>query len=91
MPPQDHPQATLAMILGIVGVVVCQIVGPFAWVIGKRAMNEIDASGGTLGGRGQAQAGFILGIIASVLLALGLVFFVVWLIAVIGLAASSST
>jgi hypothetical protein len=90
MPPQDHPQATLSMILGIVAVVVCQIVGPFAWVIGKRAMNEIDASGGTLGGRGQAQAGFILGIIATVLLGLGLVFFVIWLIAVIGLAASSA-
>src|SRR5688572_28355991 len=48
-PPPDHPQSTLAMILGIVGVVVCQLTAPFALVIGKRAMNEIDASGGTLG------------------------------------------
>jgi hypothetical protein len=90
LPPQDHPQATLAMILGIVGVVVCQVVGPFAWVIGKRAMNEIDASGGALGGRGQAQAGFILGIISTVLLGLGLIFFVIWLIAIIGLASTST-
>jgi hypothetical protein len=90
LPPQDHPQATLAMILGIVGVVVCQVVGPFAWVIGKRAMNEIDASGGALGGRGQAQAGFILGIISTVLLGLGLIFFVIWLIALIGLASTST-
>jgi Domain of unknown function (DUF4190) len=76
-PPPDHPQSTLALILGIVSVVVCQIVGPFALVIGKRAMNEIDASGGTLGGRGMAQAGYILGIIGTVLLVLLLLYFVV--------------
>ena len=75
-PPPDHPQSTLALILGIVSVVVCQIVGPFALVIGKRALNEIDASGGTLGGRGMAQAGYILGIIGTVLLVLVLLYFV---------------
>jgi hypothetical protein len=74
---QDHPQATLAMILGIVGVVVCGLTAPFALVIGRRAMNEIDASGGTLGGRGMAQAGFILGIIGSVFLVLGLLYLIV--------------
>jgi hypothetical protein len=89
-PPQDHPQATLAMILGIVGVVVCQIVGPFALVIGKRALNEIDASGGTLGGRGMAQAGFILGIIGTVFLALFLLYIIfVVLIFGAGIAGSS--
>jgi Domain of unknown function (DUF4190) len=83
MPPQDHPQATLAMILGIVGVVLCGICAPFAWVIGKRAMNEIDASGGTWGGRGQAQAGFILGIIGSVFLLLA-VLYVVFIVIILG-------
>ena len=37
-------------------------------------MNEIDASGGQLGGRGQAQAGYVLGIIGTVLLIFGLLF-----------------
>ena len=28
------------------GLVVCGLVGPFAWVIGNRVIREIDASGG---------------------------------------------
>lgn len=72
--PQDHPRATTALILGILGVVLCYILGPFAWKVGKQAVNEIDASGGQLGGRGQAQAGYVLGIIGTVLLIFGLLF-----------------
>ena len=60
----------LSLILGILGILLCSVVAPFALVIGRRAVKEIDASGGTLGGRGMAQAGFILGIIGTVLLAL---------------------
>ena len=57
-------------LLGILGVVLCQVLGPFAWVIGKRTLGEIDASHGRLGGRGQAQAGYVLGIVGTVLLVL---------------------
>jgi len=66
----DHPKATTSLVLGILGVVLCQVLGPFAWVIGKRTLGEIDASHGRLGGRGQAQAGYVLGIVGTVLLAL---------------------
>jgi hypothetical protein len=69
----DHPRSTLALILGILGVVACSIVAPFALVIGRRAVKEIDASGGQLGGRSMAQAGFILGVIGTVILALSLI------------------
>ena len=75
-PRQDHPRAILSLILGIVGLVLCGVAAPFAWVIGKRAVDEIDASGGRLGGRGVAQAGKILGIIGTVLVILGLLVFV---------------
>jgi hypothetical protein len=71
---KDHPRATLVLVLGIVGVLCCSFTAPFAWVMGRRAMQEIDASGGQLTGRGQAQAGFILGILGTVLLVLGLGF-----------------
>jgi len=74
--PENHPKAMTALILGIVGIVCCSILAPFAWSIGKKAVNEIDASGGRYGGRGQAQAGYILGIIGTVLLILGILFFV---------------
>ena len=74
--PENHPKAMTALILGIVGIVCCSILAPFAWSIGKKAVNEIDASGGRYGGRGQAQAGYILGIVGTVLLILGILFFV---------------
>ena len=87
----DHPKATTSMVLGILGIVLCGLIAPFAWRIGKRTMNEIDASNGQLGGRGTAQAGYIMGIIGTVLLALA----VLATILVLGLATitavSSST
>lgn len=88
---QDHPKATTALILGILSVVLCQLLGPFAWRIGKRAVDEIDASGGRLTGRGSAQAGYILGIIATVLLVLGLVLAVFVVLGAILSASSVST
>lgn len=66
----DHPKATTALVLGILGVVLCQVLGPFAWWMGKRTVREIDASNGMVGGRGAANAGYILGVIGTVLLAL---------------------
>jgi hypothetical protein len=53
--------------------VACSVVAPFALVIGRGAVKDIDASGGRLGGRGMAQAGFILGVIGTVILALVLI------------------
>ena len=80
------------LILGILGIVVCGFIAPFAWRMGKRTVDEIDASQGRLGGRGSAQAGYILGLIGTVLLGLGLLFLVVVVvIAIIGAATSGPT
>ena len=49
-PPPDHPQTTTVLLLGILGFAVCQAVSPFAWVIGHRALKEIDESGGRTAG-----------------------------------------
>ncbi len=65
--------------LGIVGIFVCPIVcSTIAIILGMQARNEIDASGGALGGRQQAQAGFILGIV-------GLILGIIWIPIVIAL------
>ncbi len=72
-----HPSAQTVMILGLVGLVgsfICGItifICPFAWIMGGRVRREIDASGGTLGGREQATVGYVCGIIGTVLLVLG--------------------
>jgi Domain of unknown function (DUF4190) len=90
-PPPDHPQATTALILGIIGMVLCQLLGPFAFVIGRKALREIDASGGTLGGRGNAQVGYVLGIVSMVLLAVYAVIAVVYVIIFAVAVSSTST
>ncbi len=76
-PRPDHPQSTLSLILGIVGLVfgfTCGIgflASPFAWALGRNAVKEIQASRGGLGGEGTARAGMITGIVGTVLLGLG--------------------
>jgi multisubunit Na+/H+ antiporter MnhB subunit len=66
--PRDHPQTTTILILGILGLAVCQVLGPFAWSMGNKALREIDASNGQLGGRDTTNVGRILGIVATVIL-----------------------
>ena len=87
----DHPRATTSLILGILGLVLCQLVAPFAWRIGKRTVDEIDASQGRMGGRGSAQAGYVMGIIGTALLAFGLIAIVLWVVVAVALFSSSST
>jgi hypothetical protein len=77
--PANHPSATTALVLSLIGLAgiafcggVTLVLSPFAWRIGARAVREIDASQGRLGGREQANAGRIMGIIGTVLLALGI-------------------
>lgn len=71
-PPPNSGKAVTALVLGIVGIVVCQVVGVAAIIVGKQANDEIAASGGRLGGEGLAKAGIILGWVAVALLALGM-------------------
>lgn len=87
----DHPKATTSLVLGILGVVLCQVVAPFAWAMGKRTLDEIDASQGQVGGRGAAQAGYVLGIVGTVLLALGIIFGILWIILIVVVGGISTT
>jgi hypothetical protein len=90
VPPQDHPQTTTILILGICGLVLCQVLGPFAWSMGNKAMREIDASGGQLGGRDTVNVGRILGMIGTALLALGVLAVLFFIVLGIGLASNST-
>jgi len=87
--PNDS-QATLALILGIVSVLCCALAGPFAFFIGNGSRNRIQASGGTLGGYGMATAGWIMGIIGTVFLALEILYGIILVIAAIANSGSSS-
>jgi len=83
-PPQYPPpgggevgsdNATLALILGIVGIVCCAPAGVAAFIMGNNAKKEADATGRPL--NGTMNAARILGIIGCVLLAIGILFFIV--------------
>lgn len=84
--PPKHPQATTAMVLGILGLVVCGVLAPFAWSIGSKAVKEIDANPAAYTGRGEANAGKIMGIVGSCLLAFGLALGL--LVVVVGIASA---
>ncbi|MCU1370094.1 MAG: hypothetical protein JWO77_1288 [Ilumatobacteraceae bacterium] len=71
--PQEHPDAVTVLVFGILGIVLCGLLGPFAWAKGSRVVREIDAEPSRYTNRGQAQAGRVLGIVSSSLLVLGLV------------------
>lgn len=59
--------------LGILGIVSCQVLGIAAIIVGHQATEEIAASGGRLGGDGLAKAGVILGWVSVALLAIVIV------------------
>ena len=78
--PATHPSATTALVLslvGLAGIMFCGgltlVLSPFAWRTGAKAVREIDANPGMYGGRDQANAGRIMGIIGTVLLVLGII------------------
>jgi hypothetical protein len=76
------------MVLGILGLALCGLLAPFAWVIGGKTVKEIDAHPGAYSGRGEANAGKIMGIVGTCLIILSVVVLVP--LFVIGIVAGSS-
>ena len=64
----------MSLVFGILGIMVCSALSPFAWFYGKRAEEAVDASGGAYAGRDMATAGKVLGMVGTGLLAIGLLF-----------------
>jgi Domain of unknown function (DUF4190) len=65
-------QAITALVLGILGVICCHPLAPVAWYLGHQEGRAIRAGQAPAAGEGFALAGKILGIIGTVLLAIGL-------------------
>jgi hypothetical protein len=73
-PYPEQSQATTALVLGILGLVICGgILSPFAWVMGNREMQAIDAGRRPPENRGTANAAKILGIVGTALLGLWII------------------
>ena len=80
-------RGTLILVLGILGLLVCQLLGIAAWVMGKQDLAEMDAGVMDPEGRQLTNIGKILGIISVVLMVIGLLFFVLTLVLAGGAAA----
>jgi hypothetical protein len=86
-PAVPHPQAALALILGVLGTVLgfgCIIgglVGIGGIVVGRRVKKDIDADPGRYTGRSQAIAGIITGIVGVSICVLATLFIVLAIIA----------
>lgn len=87
-----HSNATAAMVLGIVGLTVVPGVGIIAWIMGVKALEEIDAhpeAGWT--NREHAKVGKLTGIVGTVYF-VGLILFICCYVGfIIALAGASST
>jgi len=81
----ESSQATTALVLGILGVVVCGILAPIAWSMGTKELEAIDGGRRPPQNRGTANAGRILGIVGTVLLAIGIIFIVLAFVGVFSL------
>lgn len=74
--PGTSGKALLSLALGLGGILFC-LMSPLAIYVGRKALEEIKASGDRLGGSTSAQVGIALGWIGSAFLA-----FVTWIAAI---------
>jgi hypothetical protein len=79
-------KATTALVLGILGFLCCQLCAPFAWFIGKNELKAIKEGTSPASGEGTAKAGMILGIIGTIFLVFG----IIWIFLMGGLAVLSA-
>jgi len=79
-PPQEHPQGTLILIFGILGIFIT-IFAPIAWYLGNKAKAEIQASGMHYSNEQNISIGRMLGkiftIIALVSIALTIIIMII--------------
>jgi hypothetical protein len=88
---QPHRGSTI-LVLGILGIVVCQICGIIAWVMANKDIPLMQSGAMDPAGLDQAKAGKVCGIISVVLLGIGVIFamiYVVFAVILIGASAAS--
>ena len=80
----EASQATTILVLGILGLVCCGPLGVVAWVMGNNEIQAIDAGRRDPANRGTANAGRIVGIVAAVLLGIGILWIILGVTGAIG-------
>lgn len=91
--PTSHSQATVALVLGILGMLSCPVLSPIAWVIGHSAERDIDARPDVVwGNRDHAKIGKITGMVGTLVYGLIALFVIgVWIVAFVIAAGASAS
>ncbi len=84
MPPmQEHPQGTLILIFGILGIFIT-IFAPIAWYMGNKAKKEIQTSGIQYSNEQNISIGRMLGKIFTIIAIISIVIVIIlWIVVVL--------
>jgi len=66
----EQSQATMVLVMGVLGLVFCQVCSPIAWIMGNKELEAIDAGRRPYDQRSTANVGRILGIVGTALILL---------------------
>jgi hypothetical protein len=88
-PPQEHPQGTLILVFGILGIFIT-IFAPIAWYLGNKAKNDIKASGIQYSNEQNVSIGRMLGKIFTIIALVSIVLTIIITIIVVAVGASQS-
>ena len=80
---QKPHRATLILVLGILSIAVCAPLGIAAWMMGKNDLAEMKAGRMDRSGKDMTYAGYIVGIVGTVLFGIQLCFVCLY-VAIIG-------
>ena len=79
-PPQEHPQGTLILIFGILGIFIT-IFAPIAWYLGNKAKKDIQTSGIQYSNEQNISIGRMLGKIFTIIAIISIVFVIIlWIV-----------
>lgn len=76
----DQSQSIMVFILGLFGLLACQLLAPFAWRLGNQELAAIDAGRRDPIHRGLAQVGRIMGMVGTALIAIAVIAVVLLLV-----------
>jgi hypothetical protein len=78
-PHYEEPhRGVLILVLGIIGLVACPLLGVAAWIMGSGDLKKMEDGVMDPEGKSNTQIGKILGIVATIILCIQLVFIVLW-------------
>jgi hypothetical protein len=87
-PMQEHPQGTMILIFGILGIFIT-IFAPIAWYLGNKARADMQASGIRYSNEQNISIGRMLGKIFTIIAIVWIAFVIIWII-IAAVAASGS-